>query len=152
METLKKILVLIFLVAAIASNAQVAEDSELYQKVLALDKELFDAYNTCDIKTQARLMDENMEFYHDMVGLETSKSNVLKSIKANICGKVTRTLVQGSVEVHEIPGFGAVEIGMHKFHNNQEPDAKSMPSRFISIWKKGDSNWTLTRVISLHKN
>lgn len=152
METLKKILVLVFIISAIASNAQVSEGSELYQQVVALDKQLFDAYNTCDIKTQEKLMDEDLEFYHDMGGLATSKADVLKGIESNICGKVTRSLVKGSIEVHEIPGFGAVEIGMHKFHNNQEPNAESKPSRFITIWKKGDSKWTITRVISLHKN
>ncbi|RNC89668.1 MAG: nuclear transport factor 2 family protein [Allomuricauda sp.] len=152
MGTLKKILVLVFIIVAIASQAQVAEDSDLYKRVVALDKEMFDAYNTCDMVTQGKLMDEDLEFYHDMGGLATSKSDVLKSIEENICGKVTRTLVDGSIEVHEIPGFGAVEIGMHKFHNNQEPNAKSIPSRFITIWKNNGSDWTITRVISLHKN
>ena len=152
MQLLKKILLLVFIISAIASNAQVSNDSELYKQVVALDKQLFDAYNNCDMKTQAKLMDEDMEFYHDMGGLETSKANVLQSIEKNICGKVTRTLVEGSIEVHEIPGFGAVEIGMHKFHNNEEPNTESIPSRFISIWKISDSQWILTRVISLHKN
>jgi hypothetical protein len=104
------------------------------------------------METQARLMDEDLEFYHDKAGLATSKDDVLKSIEQNICGKVTRTLVKNSIEVHEIKGFGAVEIGMHKFYNNREPNAESKPSRFISIWKNTNSNWTLTRVISLHKN
>lgn len=152
MEMYKKIIALLFLIAAIGSNAQVANNSELYKKVLELDKTLFDAYNSCDIETQAQLMDEDLEFYHDKAGLATSKADVLKSIEQNICGKVTRTLVKNSVEVHEIKGFGAVEIGMHKFYNNQEPNAESKPSRFITIWKNTNSNWTLTRVISLHKN
>ena len=152
MEWSKKIIALLFLIAAIASNAQVANDSELYKKVLVLDQTLFDAYNNCDMETQARLMDEDLEFYHDKAGLATSKDDVLKSIEQNICGKVTRTLVKNSIEVHEIKGFGAVEIGMHKFYNNREPNAESKPSRFISIWKNTNSNWTLTRVISLHKN
>ena len=133
-------------------HGQVAESSELYKQVVQLDKELFDAYNSCDMETQARLMDEDLEFYHDMAGLATSKSGVLESIEKNICGKVTRSLVEGSIEVHEIPGYGAVEMGLHKFYNNQEPNAKSEASRFITIWKKNQSNWTLTRVISLHKN
>jgi hypothetical protein len=37
MEWSKKIIALLFLIAAIASNAQVANDSELYKKVLVLD-------------------------------------------------------------------------------------------------------------------
>ncbi|MEM8999195.1 MAG: nuclear transport factor 2 family protein [Bacteroidota bacterium] len=135
-----------------AVRGQVAEDSQLYQQVLKLDRQLFDAYNTCDIGTQAELIDEDLEFYHDMAGLATSKADVLTSIEKNICGKVTRSLVNDSVEVHEIPGFGAIEIGLHQFYNKQEPNAESKPSRFITIWKKHQSKWTVTRVISLHKN
>ncbi|WP_343485884.1 nuclear transport factor 2 family protein [Allomuricauda sp. d1] len=152
MNRLKKTVVLVFIVASIAANAQVSNDSELHKKVVALDKELFDAYNNCDMETQAKLMDEDLEFYHDMGGLSTSKSDVLKSIEENICGKVTRQLVEGSIEVHQIPGFGAVEIGMHRFFNKQEPNATSKASRFITLWRNNGSNWTTTRVISLHKN
>lgn len=152
MRKVPTLLIMTFAIGIMGINAQVPEDSELYLKVLNLDKELFDAYNTCDMETQAKLMDEDLEFYHDMAGLATSKSSVLESIEKNICGKVTRSLVEGSMEVHEIAGYGAVEIGMHKFYNNQEPNAESKPSRFIAIWKKNQSNWTITRVISLHKN
>lgn len=145
---------IIFLGLAISmmANAQVAKDSDLYKAVVALDQAYFTAYNECDMATQAAMYSENLEFYHDMGGLSTSKEGILKSIEENICGKVTRELVKGSVEVHEIPGFGAIEIGMHKFYNNQEPNAESKPSRFITIWKNEDSNWKISRVISLHKN
>lgn len=151
MGTIKNIVLVLILSGSFTASAQVAEDSELYKKVVALDKELFDAYNNCDMETQARLMDEDLEFYHDMGGLATSKTEVLQGIEKNICGKVSRSLVPGSIEVHEIPGFGAVELGMHQFFNNQEPDAESKPSRFITIWKQTDAQWTVTRVISLHK-
>ncbi len=150
---MKRNLIISFVLILMASIGfgQVAKNSELFETIMELDKRLFDAYNTCDMETQAILMDEDLEFYHDSAGLTTSKSGVLESIEKNICGKVTRTLVEDSVEVHEIPGFGAVEIGMHSFFNNQEPDAESIPSRFITIWKNNGPDWTITRVISLHK-
>ena len=134
------------------ATAQLSEESQLYKTMVKMDDTYFTAYNECDMDTQASLYSENLEFYHDMGGLSTSKKEILKSIEENICGKVTRELVEGSVEVHEIPGFGAVMIGMHKFHNNQEPGAESKPSRFITVWKNENSNWKISRVISLHKN
>ena len=130
--------------------AQEAADSELYQKVLSLDDSYFTAYNSCDMETQAALLSDELEFYHDQGGLSTSKAEILASIEANICGKVTRELVAGSVEVHEIKGFGAVEIGLHTFHNNQEPDAESKPSRFIALWKRENDTWRMHRIVSLH--
>ncbi len=131
-------------------SGQVSTDSELYRTVLSLDDAYFSAYNTCDMEAQAALLSDDLEFYHDQGGLSTSKAEVLKSIEANICGKVRRELVEGSVEIHEIKGFGAVEIGLHKFYNNQEPDAVSKPSRFITLWKREAGSWKMHRIVSLH--
>jgi len=126
------------------------EDADLHSVIVKMDSVYFTAYNNCDMVTQAELYDEDLEFYHDKGGLSTSKQDILKSIEENICGKVTRELVEGSIEVYPINGYGAVEIGMHKFHNKQEPDAISIPSKFITIWKQQGDNWLIARVISLH--
>lgn len=131
--------------------SRLAPADDLYSTIVEMDSIYFTAYNNCDMATQAELYAEDLEFYHDKGGLSTSKEDILKSIEANICGKVTRELVKGSIEVYPINGFGAVEIGMHKFHNNQEPDAISLPSKFITIWKHHEDRWLISRVISLHK-
>jgi hypothetical protein len=148
--TLSHIVFGVLTLATITGRGQVPVDSELYQTIMELDSTYFAAYNDCDLATQASLMSDDLEFYHDQGGLGTSKSEIIQSIEANICGKVTRELVKESVEVHEIKGFGAVEIGYHKFFNNQEPDALSKPSRFITVWKNGGGNWKMHRIISLH--
>ncbi len=125
-------------------------DQTLYETIVALDKKYFDAYNECDMDTQASLYAEDLEFFHDGGGLSTSKPELLESLKNNICGKVTRTLVEGSIEVYPIPNFGAIEMGYHKFYNNQEPNAKSKPGRFIFIWKNEREKWVISRAVSLH--
>ncbi len=125
-------------------------DKALYKVILAMDKKYFDAYNECDMDTQASLYAEDLEFFHDKGGLSTSKPDLLESLKNNICGKVTRTLIEGSVEVYPIPNYGAIEMGYHKFYNNQEPNAKSKPSRFLLVWKNEDEKWIISKVISLH--
>ena len=125
-------------------------EQELYDTIVELDSIYFSAYNTCDLERQASLISEDLEFYHDRGGLSTSKEEILSALKNNICGKVTRELVEGSIEVHEIPGFGAVQMGLHKFHNSEEPNAVSKPSKFVTIWKRQDDEWLITRVISLH--
>jgi len=151
MKIVRNIVLLIgFVVTMNLSMAQVSKDSELYITLKAMDSTYFTAYNTCDMKTQAGIMAEDIEFYHDQGGLATSKQEILESIESNICNKVTRELVEGSFEVHEIKGYGAVAMGLHKFHNNQEPDAISKPSKFIGIWTQQNDKWQMSRVISLH--
>lgn len=123
---------------------------EIYNTVAHLDSVFFNAYNTCDLKTQADMVSDSMEFYHDETGLSTSKKDFLKAIKENICGKVSRVLVPGSVEVYEIKGFGAVEIGYHRFINHQESETPSGPGRFVIIWQHKNGKWQLYRVASMH--
>jgi hypothetical protein len=115
-----------------------------------MDKVFFDAYNTFNIEIKKSIYSDSIEFFHDKAGLINSKSELIQGTLDNICGKVTRQLVPGSIEVYPINNYGAVEIGFHRFHNNQEPDANSTPSKFIIIWKRENSNWKITKVISLH--
>jgi len=125
-------------------------DIELYNTIVEMDHQFFNAYNNCDLKTQSAMLSENIEFFHDKTGLSTSKKQIMEAIKNNICGKVTRELVKGSIEVYPIKDYGAVQIGFHKFYNNQEPDAISKASKFIGVWKNENGNWQMTKIISLH--
>ena len=127
-----------------------AQDKSLYQTIAKMDSIFFHAYNNCDMATQDSIYADNIEFFHDRSGLDTSKQRVLQNTKKYICGKVRRELIKGSIEVSPLPGYGAVEVGMHMFYNNQEKDAIPRPSRFIIIWKQEQSAWKIAKVISLH--
>lgn len=128
----------------------VPQSKELYAAIVHMDSVYFNAYNSCDMETQAHIYADNIEFYHDKGGLTTSKQELLDAIKKNICGKVTRELVAGSIEVYPIAGFGAVEIGLHRFINHAEADSRSKPDKFIVVWQQKKDQWQITRVISLH--
>ena len=125
-------------------------DTNLYNEIIKMDTKYFNAYNSCDMKTQEEIYGENLEFFHDKGGLSTSKSDLLKALKENICNKVKRTLIKGSVEVYPIKDYGAIQMGYHKFYNKQEPNAKSIPSKFVVVWKNKNNRWKITKVISLH--
>ncbi|SIS63346.1 protein of unknown function [Zobellia uliginosa] len=145
------VITLILLISGFSDvTAQPVTEAPLKETITQLDRTYFEAYNSCNIEKQAEMYAEDIEFYHDKGGLTTSKQDLLDSLKKNICGKVTRELVEGSIEVYPISEYGAVEIGFHKFHNNEEPDAISEPGKFIIIWKKTEATWNITRVISLH--
>lgn len=147
-KMLKKYLLLI--IAVINYSQSHAQTNDLYETVLKLDSTFFLAYNTCDIQKQEAFYSDSIEFYHDKSGLSTSKKEILENTKKYICGKVTRELVKGSVEVSPIPGYGAIELGSHMFHNDQEKDAVSHPSKFVIVWRNNNSKWSITKVISLH--
>ena len=135
--------------AAIVLTVHAQSHDPLFQQISSLDTALFDAYNHCDIEKLGSMVSEDLEFYHDKTGLSVGKQVFLDAIKKNICGKVTRELVPQSLEVYPLNGYGAVEIGIHRFRhpgeNNNEPLGEA---KFITLWQNKDGVWKVTRVIS----
>ena len=134
---------------AVPALDAIKSDAELTRAISALDTQLFDAYNTCDIDKLGSMVADDLEFYHDKTGLMVGKKNFTDAIKNNICGKVTRELVKGSLEVYPLKGYGAVEIGVHRFHHpgTQNHDVLG-EAKFIHLWQYKDGAWKVTRVIS----
>jgi ketosteroid isomerase-like protein len=145
--------VLPLLAAPVVSVAQSAREKSsaapdaLFQTVSELDTKLFDAYNHCDLDTLGTLVTDDLEFYHDKTGLSVGKQAFLDAIKQNICSKVHRTLVPGTLEVYPLNGYGAVEIGVHRF-THPGIDNGLGEAKFIMLWQSKDGSWKITRVIS----
>jgi ketosteroid isomerase-like protein len=122
--------------------------NQLFANVAALDKQLFDAYNSCDLATMGKLMADDLEFFHDKTGLSVGKAPFLDAIRNNICGKVHRELVPGTLEVYPLAHYGAVEIGVHRFSHPNQPSEGDGEGKFITVWRYRDGAWQITRAIS----
>jgi ketosteroid isomerase-like protein len=141
-------LLLMFVMFCVASCAQSqASDPALFKTIQTLDTKLFDAYNHCDLPAFSSLVADDIEFYHDKTGLSVGRQALVDAIKNNICGKVTRELVPGSLEVYPIAGYGAVEIGVHRFHHPDE-ESNVGEAKFVQLWQNKDGGWKISRVIS----
>lgn len=125
------------------------ESQELYDSIVHVDSVWADSYNNCKLEVQDLLISDNLEFYHDRNGIMTSKTALIEALKNYICGKVTRELLEGSIEVYPIPNYGAVEMGYHRFHNKIEKTMSNF-ARFVHIWHRENGQWKMTRVVSLH--
>jgi len=150
-----KILFLFPLLAlcVVRADAQALESiksqEELNKAVTSLDAALFDSYNRCDLQKFASFFADDVEFYHDQGGVTLGKEKLTESVKNNICGKVTRELVPGSLQVHHMKGYGAVEMGVHRFHHPGHDDTEPVgEGKFIHLWQYKDGAWKITRVIS----
>lgn len=126
--------------------------SPLYETALAQDKILFDAYNKCDMQTLDKIVDDNLEFYHDKGGFMRGKADFLAAIKNNICNKVERQLIIKDFEVYPLENYGFIEKGNHTFCNKIETpickDKTNGIGKFFMLWRKDDNGYKLTRVIS----
>jgi len=134
---------------AVPALGDIKSQEELTKAITTLDKELFDAYNNCDIDKLGTMVVDDLEFYHDKTGLAVGKQVFLDAIKNNICGKVTRKLVEGSLEVYPLHGYGAVEIGVHRFYRPGTQDHGVVgEAKFVHLWQYKDGAWKVSRVIS----
>jgi ketosteroid isomerase-like protein len=154
---LKKSLLLFLLVhlalPSISADAQsVAQPDPLFTTIQSLDTKLFNAYNHCDLTTLGTMVSDDLEFYHDQTGLSVGKAPFLAAIKENICGKVQRTLLPDTLEVYPLKGYGAVEIGLHRFHHPGHPEDGAGDAKFVTLWQNKDGAWKVTRVISYNHN
>lgn len=135
-----------------AQPPQSKEDHDkLFQTIEALDAQMFDAYNRCDLEKLGPYFTEDLEFYHDQTGLSRGRQALVDAVKQNICGKVRRDLVAGTLEVYPLKNYGAVEIGVHRFcdpKTNQTCGEASGVAKFVMLWQNTDGAWKITRVIS----
>jgi hypothetical protein len=128
---------------------KIQNQEELDRVGTALDAALFDSYNRCDLEKFAAFMDENVEFYHDQGGVTLGRAALTDSVKKNICGKVTRELVPGSLKVYHMKGYGFVEMGVHRFHHPGHENTEGVgEGQFVHLWQYKDGAWRVTRVIS----
>jgi len=140
--------VLLIAAAAHVSAADDGKHEQLFDTLAALDAEMFDSYNKCDLQKNRTFFADDLEFYHDRSGLTIGADTLVQQLKENICGKTRRELVPGSLEVHELQGYGAVQMGVHRFYSPLDAKEPVGEAKFIHIWRYKDGVWKITRVIS----
>jgi ketosteroid isomerase-like protein len=127
----------------------IKSQEELNKAIASLDAALFDSYNRCDLPKFASFFVDDVEFYHDQGGVTLGKKDLTDSVRKNICGKVTRELVPGTLQVHAMKGYGALEMGVHRFHHPGHEDTEPVgEGRFIHLWRYKDGAWKIPRVVS----
>lgn len=121
----------------------------LYQEIAKMDSVMFDAFNRQDFKNFKALFTEDLEWFQDNDGLvpyETVFKNFENTFKKDY--KLTRELVKGSLEVHPIKNYGAIEIGEHQFKHIENGKEEIGTFKFVMIWKNDNNQWKISRVIS----
>jgi len=146
------LLAVIFSVGTISAQnneKQVSSSSDLFNEINKQDSLLFDAFNTRDIKTFKSYFSKDLEFFHDKGGLTNYDYtvNFLSETKIKE-SDLRRDLVKGTLEVYPIPGYGAIEIGSHRFCHDENGKLDCGTFKFVQVWQKKDDQWKVTRVIS----
>lgn len=130
----------------------------LVRELSLLDRRLFDAVFGCDVDTLATLVADDFEFLHDKWGMTARSGPAFVAAIREGCARqasgqdfrARRELDAGSMQVHVLNGYGAMQMGSHRFYAMQpgQPDRLTESGRFIDVWKREGDAWKLARVIS----
>lgn len=144
------VLVMSISTQAIAQEKKVAPTSQqLFDEIARMDSIMFAAFNARDMATFKPLFTEDLEWYQDNGGLIYYK-NVFENFAATFKKEyiLTRQLVEGSLQVHPIKDYGAIEIGVHQFRHIENGKEEVGTFKFVMIWRKTNDRWQISRVIS----
>lgn len=116
-----------------------------------MDAKFFDSFNNCSdpdqLRKHASYLNSNVEFYHDKGGVTWTRQDYIEKTRENVCGNFRRVLMEGTVQVFPINGYGAIEEGHHTFC-----DIKSSKcfgeAKFLIVWHRTTDGWEITRIFS----
>lgn len=134
-----------------SSEGDGLRSGELFDELARLDRIMFDAsFASCDADKANAIFTDDVEFYHDQAGFsagEQVRENT-RQLTSSCPGThgVTRSIVPGSLRVYPIEGYGAVQVGVHRF--DERGVATSTLAEFVHLWHFDNGEWRLARVLS----
>jgi hypothetical protein len=138
--------------SAASDSADGLRSGPLFDALAEMDRVLFDAsFASCDAAKANAIFTDDVEFYHDKSGFSSGEQvrENTRRLTASCPGErgISRTIVPGSLRVYPIEGYGAAQVGLHRF--DEKGAATSTQARFVSVWRMQDGRWRLARVLSL---
>jgi ketosteroid isomerase-like protein len=142
-----------------AQRAGPPQTKAMHDEIAAADLALFSAFfDRCDTEALGKMVTDDFEMFHDKNGYMAKSGKEFLDAIAGTCARqktgedyrARRELVAGSLKVYPLNNYGAVEVGVHRFFKLTpgKPEELVEVSQFTHVWKKEDSGWKLSRVLS----
>jgi ketosteroid isomerase-like protein len=155
MKTLTTILLLAVGTLSIAQQKETypVTQEALQEKIITLDTQAFEAYNTCDLEKFKTFFTDDLEFYHDKGGFTKGIEKFIEAMRNNICNnpqrKILRKPAEGTFRVYALEGYGAILTGDHDFYIVENGvEKKTGTAKFTHVWLLTDYGWKMARVLS----
>jgi Domain of unknown function (DUF4440) len=145
--------------AAAAQSVTLPEGAALAEAVRIRDAEFFDLlFEGCDPDRLRTMITPDFEMYHDRDGVVAVSGDAFVTSYRQWCAdrqptnawRSRRELVAPTLNVHPVPGHGAIEDGEHVFYERQGdgPERLAGRARFTQLWQLTADGWRLKRVFS----
>jgi ketosteroid isomerase-like protein len=136
--------------AAVAKKKK-ATSGELFETIARMDAAVFDAFNAHDVTRLMAMFTDDLEFYDDGGDGNPKGAAQVKEDFGKVFARVPdlhRELVPGTLEVYPLAGYGAIEVGEHRFCHEENGKADCGVTKFSMVWRQVGDTWKLSRVLS----
>jgi len=144
---------------AAATPPALPQGPALTEAIRARDGALFAlVFEACAPDRLRAMVTPDFEMYHDRDGVVATTADAFVSDYARSCTerqapnawRSRRELVASTLNVHPVPGFGAIEDGEHVFYERRGdgPERLVGRARFTQLWRLTPDGWRLARVFS----
>lgn len=151
-----KYYILGLLLLPIISIGQITQKT--VHEILYQDSLFWIAYNNCDVEKMLEFIADDVEFYHDMGGIQRGKEEFLKTTEKNLCSnpafKIKREQLKKTIVVFPMKEndtiYGAIMAGDHIFYivepgNQPKLDGQA---KFTHLWLLKEEKWIMSRILS----
>jgi hypothetical protein len=127
------------------------DKKNLEKEIIKMDSLLFkEAFNKCNLEIFENIISDDIEFYDDRSGLNTSKQKEINSFKDKCSKPFTIKRKLNSIFIDKLGDFGAIQTGIHTFLVD---DKEVQKAKFVTIWEHKNGKWFVKRAISYeHKS
>lgn len=150
---------LAFLAAQVVAAPALPQGPALTEAIRARDAALFAlVFDACAPERLRAMVTPDFEMYHDREGVVATTADAFVSGYARSCAarnapdawRSRRELVASTLNVHPVPGYGAIEDGEHVFYERRGdgPERLVGRARFTQLWRLTPDGWRLARVFS----
>lgn len=144
---------------AAASAPALPEGPALTEAIATRDAAFFELlFNRCEPEQMRGFLTPDFEMYHDRDGVFATDAETFVTAYRRLCEarrapdawRSRRELLRPTLNVHPVPGFGAIEDGEHQFYERRGdgPEQLVGHARFTQVWKLTAEGWRLSRVLS----
>jgi hypothetical protein len=144
---------MLFSLAANAQNTTFKpKDQQLYNTIAHMDSVMFNAFNSRNLEVMKTLFAPDVEFYNDgkgVTGYDATMAGFKGIFENKQAADLRRELLTETLEVYPMPGFGAIEMGTHRFTHTENGKPVIGVMKFVHVWQYKDGLWKVTRVVSV---
>ncbi len=157
-QSISRIFFIVLLIAAanLTAGAQTEafkpKDPALFKTIAHMDSVMFNAFNNRQLDVIMNLFAPDVEFYNDgkgVTGYEATKAGFKGVFENKQAADLRRDLLPESLEVYPMPGFGAIEMGTHRFTHTENGKQVLGIMKFVHVWQLKNGQWKVTRVVSV---